>query len=406
MEKYKYLFLITDSYPFGNGETFIENEIEFLSKNFEKVFIISKNMKDKQTRKIPDNCEVFKIKKDYKKLINVFFDKNYLIDFAKNFNLKNLRKLLGFQFYSKMLEKKVSEVINSNNLKKEEILFYSYWFREGAYAGINLKRKNVIEKVISRAHRYDLYLEENYQPLKKEILNIVDNVYPCSKEGELYLKEKYKYSNYKEKIKYGYLGTINKNIFKLKDKNSTINLISCSNTIPLKRVDLIVEGLSNLSEKVTKKYTISWIHIGDGVEQENIKKLSENKLKNISFKFVGGISNKEVLDFYKENDIYLFLHMSSSEGLPVSMMEVQSFGIPMIATDVGGVSEIVNEKTGILLSANPEIKEITEAIEKMINLSNKESQEYQKNSYNNWKENFNAEKNYLKFIKEIKNNYK
>ena len=311
-----------------------------------------------------------------------------------------MRKLISFQFYSKILEEKVSEIINSNDLKKEEILFYSYWFREGAYAGINLKRKNIIKKVISRAHGYDVFLEREYQPLKKEILKEIDTLYPCSKKNEIYLKEKY--SSYVEKIRYSYLGTKNKNIFEIKDKGNIINLVSCSNTIPLKRVNLIIEGLENLSVKLIEKYSIIWTHFGDGTEQKNIVKLAKDKLKNISFNFMGRVPNEEVLKFYKENDIYIFLHMSSTEGLPVSMMEGQSFGIPIIATDVGGVSEIVNKKTGILLSSNPEIKEITQAIEKMINLSDEEYKEYQKNSYNNWRENFNAEKNYLKFIEEIK----
>lgn len=403
MKDYKYLFLITNHYPFGSGETFIENEIKYLSQNFEKIFIISKNTFDEQTRVVPKNCEIFRIKKSYKRVINIFFDKNYLMDFIKNMKLFNLKinfKILKFQLISKFIEEKVIEIVKNKKIKKEEAIFYSYWFYSGAYAGINLKRENFIEKVISRAHGYDVFFERDYQPLKEEILKEIDDLYPCSKKNEIYLREKYK--NYSEKIKYSYLGTINKNIFKPKNKNNIINFISCSNTISLKRVNLIVEGLSNLSKKIVENYNIKWTHLGDGIEQENIKKLAENKLKNISFDFMGRISNKEVLKIYKENSIYFFLHMSSTEGLPVSMMEVQSFGIPIIATNVGGVSEIVNEKTGVLLSANPEIKEIIQAIEKMINLSDKEYKEYQKNSYDNWKENFNAEKNYLKFIEKIK----
>ena len=394
----KVLFFITDNYPFGNGETFIENEIDYLSQNFEKIFIVSKNIKDKQTREISKNCEIFRIKKDYKKLLSIILDKNYLVDFISNFDLKNLKKLMGFQFFSKLIENKVLEIIKLKKLKKEEIIFYSYWFYNGAYAGVNLKRKKIVDKVISRAHGYDIFFERGYQPLKKEILNLINKVYSCSKEGEMYLKLKYKNT---EKIGYSYLGTMNNNIFIPKEKNRIINILSCSNIISLKRINLIVEGLACLSKSLIKKYEINWIHIGDGIEQENIVKLAENKLKNINFKLMGRLSNKDVLKFYERNDIYLFLHMSSSEGLPVSMMEVQSFGIPIIATNVGGVSEIVNEKTGILLSANPKIEEITEAIEKMINLSDKEYLEYQKNSYENWKENFNAEKNYTNFI--IKN---
>ena len=53
----KDLIFITDNYPFGKGETFIENEIGYLAENFKNIYIISKNQKDVQTRKVPKNCK-------------------------------------------------------------------------------------------------------------------------------------------------------------------------------------------------------------------------------------------------------------------------------------------------------------------------------------------------------------
>ena len=82
-------------------------------------------------------------------------------------------------------------------------------------------------------------------------------------------------------------------------------------------------------------------------------------------------------------------------------MEVQSYGIPIISTNVGGVKEIVNEKTGILLSANPTILEIVDGIEKILNLPKDEYNKYQINSYKNWEKKFNAKKNYKDFIREL-----
>ncbi|MFR4320263.1 MAG: glycosyltransferase [Blautia massiliensis (ex Durand et al. 2017)] len=45
------------------------------------------------------------------------------------------------------------------------------------------------------------------------------------------------------------------------------------------------------------------------------------------------------------------MNVSSSEGIPVSIMEATSFGIPGIATDAGGTKEIIRDKeNGVLLS--------------------------------------------------------
>lgn len=389
----KDLIFVTNSYPFGKGETFIESEIGYLAENFRNIYIISRNQKDIQTRKVPQNCKIYRIKKDLKKLLTLYLDKIYLIDLFKEFEINNLKKLVSFQLSGKLIENKVKEIIKENNLEQENILFYSYWFYNGAYAGSILKRKNRIDKVISRAHRYDLYLEENYQPFKMIILKELNSLYSCSEEGKKYLQEKYfKYTN---KIKSSYLGTVNKNELNL-DKSENI-IISCSYLVKVKRVELIIEALSKI-----KNSNVVWYHLGGGILEDKIKNLAKEKLKNITYSFIGHIKNEGVIKFYKENKIKVLINLSSSEGVPVSMMEAQSFGIPIIATNVGGVSEIVNDMTGILLTANPEIEEIVEAIEYMIELNDNKYNEYRQNSYLNWEKNFNAENNYLKFIEEIK----
>lgn len=389
----KDLIFITDNYPFGQGETFIENEIGYLAENFRNVYIVSKNQKDIQTRQVPKNCKVYRIKRDLKKLVTLYLDKIYLVDLFKELELGNLKKLVSFQFYGKLIENKVNEIIKENRLEKENILFYSYWFYNGAYAGSILKRKNKIDKFIARAHRYDLYQEENYQPFKVIILKYLNYLYACSEEGKNYLQKKY--FKYVSKIKTSYLGIINRNRISLDKKENII--LSCSTITKVKRFELIIKALSKIENK-----DIIWYHLGSGRLEGEIKKVAAEKLKNISYKFIGHIENKEVIKFYKKNKIKVLINMSSSEGLPVSMMEAQSFGIPIIATDVGGVSEIVNEKTGILLSSNPKIEDVTKAIEKIINLDDSEYCEYRKNSYLNWQENFNAANNYLNFVKNIK----
>jgi glycosyltransferase involved in cell wall biosynthesis len=49
------------------------------------------------------------------------------------------------------------------------------------------------------------------------------------------------------------------------------------------------------------------------------------------------------------NSVDLFLNVSTTEGVPVSIMEAFSAGIPVYATNVGGTSEIVNSGNGKLM---------------------------------------------------------
>ena len=47
-----------------------------------------------------------------------------------------------------------------------------------------------------------------------------------------------------------------------------------------------------------------------------------------------------------------FINLSDSEGIPVSIMEAMSVGIPIIARDVGGNREIVTNNNGCLLEGD------------------------------------------------------
>ena len=83
-------------------------------------------------------------------------------------------------------------------------------------------------------------------------------------------------------------------------------------------------------------------------------------------------------------------------------MEAMSFGIPAIATIVGGVSEIVtHEVNGILLTPNPTSEEIATAIKQTAKLNEIQKTALRQNAYNTWNEKFNADKNYSNFVSEI-----
>jgi colanic acid/amylovoran biosynthesis glycosyltransferase len=82
-------------------------------------------------------------------------------------------------------------------------------------------------------------------------------------------------------------------------------------------------------------------------------------------------------------------------------MEAQSYGIPVIATNIGGVHEIISEETGFLLPVDFRAEDLAEKINIFLNMSPAKATEYSHHCFNNWDKNFNASSNYQDFIKKV-----
>ena len=153
-------------------------------------------------------------------------------------------------------------------------------------------------------------------------------------------------------------------------------------------------ALKAISKNISQ-LKIGKIHIfGDGPERQNLEKLC-NSLVNLKDQVVFHGFVNDPSQYY--DDIDLAMLPSLGEGIPLSLLEVMRLGIPCIATNVGGIPEIIiNDESGILIEPKDE-KALIEAIN---NLSQKEN--YEKFS-NNAFERFKAVNNQEKMIDDFEN---
>ena len=105
--------------------------------------------------------------------------------------------------------------------------------------------------------------------------------------------------------------------------------------------------------------------------------------------------------FLSKTKIDLQINLSSYEGIPMSIMEVMSYGIPTLATDTGGSSEIVNVKNGILIDVHSSPKFISEKILEFKNLTEQKKLLMQNEAYQTWSKKFDSEKNYSEFAEKL-----
>lgn len=239
-------------------------------------------------------------------------------------------------------------------------------------------------------HRWDIYFEESkvdYLPYRSFIATHLNKIVSISQDGIDYAIKKWKVN--KECFTLSRLGV--KETVRVVPKGNRLKMVSCSNIIPVKRVELIAKALMEITD-----IEIEWTHFGDGVLFNRLKEQIKKLPKNISVNLPGRVLNKEIYKAYQKIQPHLLINVSSSEGVPVSIMEAMSFGIPCIATDVGGNSEIVNNENGILLTSDPSLNDIQKAIKSVLNNHSKSEAAYQ-----TWKEKYNAEKNYKEFAEEL-----
>ena len=407
--------MITSGFPFELSETYIESEVTFLKNRFDKVIIlpIELDPNAQLTRSIPDGidyCNVSKKKQAFARagdilhgVKNLVLPTDYLKYDEEEIN-GNFKKRMFFEYFCNRSIRSYYECLAA--LKKydltgyDSITVYSYWFFVTAFVGVLLKEyfeKEYPEvKLISRAHGYDVYEERNalnYLPLRRFLLEKCDAVYPCSDAGTMHIRNRY--PEFSNKIKTAHLGTVDAGIGS--QSESGFHIVSCSLITDIKRIDKIIDILRKLEEFGIKD--LKWTHIGDGNRRVELEKSVKNRLSLTKVEFLGNIPNNKVYSYYRNNSVDLFISTSKSEGLPVSMMEAASFGIPIISTDVGGVSEIVkNGYNGQLLDVKASAEDFAKYIVQFYNLNKSEREFYRKNSRKIWEENYNAGRAYSDFF--------
>ena len=198
------------------------------------------------------------------------------------------------------------------------------------------------------------------------------------------------------KIEISRLGTFDHGI-KIQKRNNVFHVFSCSWLRPVKRVDMIFYALDSLP------VPIEWTHYGDGQQMDTLQKLIEKKNNSLlQVNMPGAKKNTEVIEKYNNSQVDVFINVSKSEGVPVSIMEALSFGKPVIATDVGGTSEIVFDGiNGYLLKEDFTLDELKTAILSIYNMSDDDYLSMCKHARLTWEERSNAETNYINFYKEL-----
>ena len=110
--------------------------------------------------------------------------------------------------------------------------------------------------------------------------------------------------------------------------------------------------LVNSAVHICKKYpNFKFVLAGNGPLERHLKKLVSTLNLESNIFFVGNVNHKMLLKYYQNATVFVL--PSYREGLPTTLLEAMSCGLPVVATAIPGVSDVVeNSKTGLLVPPN------------------------------------------------------
>ena len=269
--------------------------------------------------------------------------------------------------------------------KNKDLIFVNGLGTEATIANIFLKKK-IIRKIVGdpvweRAYSkakisesFDEFQVKNYGfsiSLQKKVRSFSIKKSDIVVTPSKHLKNFILNLGFKNKIEIINNGVFipeeNTNIF----TNDQINITIVSRLVSHKNIKKIIRAISDLNDPL-----IYLNIIGDGPELNQLQKISLESNNKDNIIFHGKLNRDEINHIFLNSDIYI--QASNYEGLPHSLLEAMSYGIPVLCTPVGECKEILgNEDRGYILDLPVSKNNIKSKISEIIgekNIANKKGE--------------------------------
>ncbi len=131
----------------------------------------------------------------------------------------------------------------------------------------------------------------------------------------------------------------------LDDERNTFTILGVGRLVKMKGFHILLDAVYQLKDMVEKPLRI--ILVGDGPQLDELHQMAKDKSISESLVILPPMTQEELVKIYQQADVFCL--PSSSEGLPCVVIEAMACGIPVVATNVGGVAEVVDDQSGILI---------------------------------------------------------
>ncbi len=352
----KKIFIIIGSLEIGGTEKQLLKKIEYLKTKFEFTVIIF-----------------------FKKgeLFNLFKEQNIQIIDLSQKNKRGFLHYLRVTFKIYSILKKIRPQIINLYLPHSYLLagFLSYIFPKQIFImsrrSLNNYQKKIpfvrfVEKNL--LHKKMTYILANSNAIKNELVKLEG----VEQEKVKVIHNSVKLNNFTKQLK------------------KEVRILHIANLIPYKNHRLLIKACSEI--KSIKNFKVDLVGDGDFSYKEKLKsEIRKNGLTN-KVTFHGKVTDYKNIVKYANIGVLT----SDEEGFSNAILEYMSFSLPVIATKVGGNSEIIDHnKNGFLIDKNDH-NELVKYL-KILIFDQKLCRKFGKNGYNKVKKCFNLSYNMKKY---------
>lgn len=349
------LIYITSTFPFGGitEQSFIMPELEPLAQAFDRIILVPEHLEAESPMcPLPDGVETdsrfAKANSQPSTMASQLIDAIHpkfaaaLIHGGTNMlHYSRFRSLLSYFSGAR----RFADFIQRNYPPESgKFTFYTFWchYCTTAFALIPKIGK---AKIVSRAHGYDIFdhrVTYRSHYLRRQTFKRLTALYPQSSDGADYILSQY--PSVADKISVQFLG--NTRILQATNPpadSDEITFCTVARFHPVKRLPQTATLLGRLA-KVHPDKRFRWILIGNGSDRTAIEQEIEQAPSNLTVELRGQMDNADIQHLYATCHIDLFLLLSSSETTPIALCEALAYGIPVLASHVGGMPALLGSE--------------------------------------------------------------
>lgn len=145
----------------------------------------------------------------------------------------------------------------------------------------------------------------------------------------------------------------------LPNTSGKLLFISVANLVPYKDYFSVLKALKDIK---TENIVFHYLILGDGPLRPEIEETIRQYALEANITLIGNVEN--VNDYMQMADI--FIHSSKGEGCSNAILEAMSAGLPIVASNTGGTSEIVNKHNGLLFEYK-DVEQLKNSLSTFIN---------------------------------------